>query len=577
MDLVEQVKSSVDIVKVIGEYVPLKKAGGTARFVGRCPFHNEKTPSFSVHASHQFYKCFGCGAGGDVLKFVMEIERISFFEALKLLAERNGIPVPKRNEYSDPDSKRRAALLEMHDLAAKLFQANLHGPSGGDARAYLANRGVTPAQAQEFGLGLAADGWDQLVRRLQSEKFTAEQLDESGLVSRRQDGSGHYDRFRARLIFPIHNESGQTIGFGGRALKTGDEPKYLNSPETPLYHKTHVLYNLHRAKDAIRKHDRVVLVEGYMDAIGVFSVGVREVVASCGTALTNTQVRALKRQSDKVVVNFDPDAAGANASERSIQMLLEEGMRVKVLELDGGLDPDEYVKQHGADVYRQKLQSAAGFFHWLADRARKKFDMRSAEGRIAGLKFLLPAIQRVSDKLERATIAEDLASYLGVQRGLVLEEFRKVAAGGGERRAAPRSAGVPATEKLLLNLVLGSAEARAQTLPRLRELRVYGQFVSQRIFEALWAATEGAQAFQFADLESRLNENDRDLLAAVVFADEMNEDGKALEQATECLRALETQDRELHRAALRERVKQAERGGNFDEALRLMQELDCKN
>ena len=239
----------------------------------------------------------------------MEIERISFFEALKLLAERNGIAMPKR-DYSDPDSKLRGALIEMHETAARVFQSNLNGPAGAQARQYLASRNVTPEQIAEFGLGLSDASGNQLVRQFES-RFALEQLEQSGLVAKRQEAAGYYDRFRGRLMFPIHNESGKVIGFGGRALRPGDEPKYLNSPETALYRKSYVLYNLHRAKDAIRKSDYAVLVEGYMDVIGVYSAGVHNVVASCGTSLTNTQVRALKRHSERIVVNFDPDTAGS--------------------------------------------------------------------------------------------------------------------------------------------------------------------------------------------------------------------------------------------------------------------------
>src|ERR1700688_3979536 len=357
MDFAEQLKSSVDIVKTIGEYVRLKRTGTTGRYMGLCPFHTEKTPSFIVNATMQRFKCFGCGVGGDIFEFVMVLERISFVEALKLLAERNGITMPKR-EYSDPDSKLRGALMEMHEIAASTFQANLDSPNGAEARNYLTGRAVNSEQIGESGLGISDPGGQQLVRKF-AERFAPEHLEQSGLVMKRQDGSGWFDRFRGRLMFPIHNESGKVIGFGGRALRSGDEPKYLNSPETALYRKSYVLYNLHRAKDAIRKTDYSVLVEGYMDVIGVYSAGVRNVVASCGTALTNTQVRALKRHADRIVVNFDPDTAGATAAEKSIQMLLDEGLHVRVLELEGDLDPDEYVKENGADAYRTRLEEAS--------------------------------------------------------------------------------------------------------------------------------------------------------------------------------------------------------------------------
>jgi DNA primase len=427
MDFVAQLKSSVDIVQVIQEYVPRLRRASATRYVGLCPFHNEKTPSFSVRTDHQYYYCFGCSAKGDVLKFVMEMERISFYEALKLLAERHGIPMPKRSEYSDPETKLRAALYQMHEFAQEAFRSNLQGPPGTEARAYLERRGVAPAIAAEFGLGYAERSGRGLVRLFEPHGFTGAQLEESGLVGKRDDGSV-YDRFRHRLMFPIHNETGKIIGFGGRALDPNEQAKYLNSPETPIYRKSYVLYNLHRAKTGIHKSDRAILVEGYMDVIGVYAAGVHEVVASCGTALTNHQVQAIKRHSDKIVVNFDPDPAGAKGAERSINILLDEGMHVRVLELDGGLDPDEYCQQLGAEAYAAKLAKAKNYFYWLADRARGKFDMKTAEGRVAGFQFLLPAIQRLSDKLERLAVVNDVAGYLGVDAGSVLENFRKAAA-----------------------------------------------------------------------------------------------------------------------------------------------------
>jgi DNA primase len=576
MDFKDQVKSAVDIVKLVGDYgVRLKKMGSGGRYTGLCPFHQEKSPSFQVHAPHQFYYCFGCQATGDIFKFVQEMDHVTFFEALKILAERNGVPMPKRAEFTDPQAKLRGSLYDMHEIAAAHFRKNLFGPAGGEARAYLTKRGLNQSQVEEFGLGLALDSWDQLTRRLQEERFPAEQLEESGLVAKRDNG-GFYDRFRARLMFPIHNEAGKIIAFGGRALKPGEEAKYLNSPETPLYRKNTVLFNLHRAKDAIRKTEHVILVEGYMDVIGVYSAGVHEVVASCGTALNNQQVRVLKKHSDKVVVNFDSDNAGANATEKSLEKLLEEGLRVRVLELHGGKDPDEYIKQNGPDVYRENLAKAPGYFHWLADRARKKFDVRTSEGKIAGLQFLLPAIQRVTDKLERATIAEEVASYLGIERGLVLDQFRKIAADKGAAAPAGRqTASVPATEKLLVNCLLQSPEARERVLPKLSGLQVYGKLVSRPILEALAGAIEGKTSFDFSDLEGRLTDRERDLLATVVFADEMSEDSHALDQASRCLQALEEQDRELSNSSLRERIKAAERSGNIAEAMRLMKEFDA--
>ena len=286
----------------------------------------------------------------------------------------------------------------MHELAQENFQANLKSAGGEAARAYLARRGVAAETIERFGLGYSDRSGRALMRLLEAQDFSAAQVEESGLVGKRQDGS-MYDRFRNRLMFPIHDESGRIIAFGGRALAAEDEPKYLNSPETAIYKKSRVLYNLHRAKEAIRKEDRVILVEGYMDAIGVSAAGFPGVVASCGTSLTSDQIQALARHSRHMVMNFDPDPAGANATEKRIDALLQEGMQVRILELDGGLDPDEYCKDHGAEAYAEKLRQAKGYFHWLADRARGRFDVHTSEGLVSVLKFLLPAVNRISDLL----------------------------------------------------------------------------------------------------------------------------------------------------------------------------------
>ncbi|HUE20876.1 MAG TPA: DNA primase [Bryobacteraceae bacterium] len=570
MDFKDQLKSSVDIVKVIGEYVRLKKSG-VSRYTGLCPFHSEKTPSFSVHVGHQFYKCFGCGASGDVLKFVMEFEHVSFPEALKQLAERNGIPMPKRAEYADAETHLRGAVSQIQELAQEAFREQLGGAAGAEARRYLEKRGVSPEVSAQFGLGYAERSGRMLLRILEKQGFTAEQMENSGLLGRRDDGS-FYDRFRNRLMFPIHSESGKVIGFGGRALDPADEAKYLNSAESPIYKKSAVLYNLHRAKEGIRKAERSVLVEGYMDAIGVFAAGVREVVASCGTSLTAQQVQALRRHSEKIVVNFDPDAAGANAAEKSINLLLDENMRVRIVELEDGLDPDEYCKERGADAYRAKLDKAQTYFYWLADRARAKFDLRTAEGRVAGFQFLLPAIQRLPDKIERVAVANDVAGYLGVDAGLVLENFRKAATDRRDKKVAPVREPLRADEKILLNLLVSDAEARHELIPELEQLPAVEQFATRRIFKALFALYAGGTV-TYDDLHARLEESDQELLASAVLRDETDGSAISLSLGEECLRSLQRASLKSRVAALKARVREAERSGNLHEALRLAEEL----
>jgi len=595
MDFVEQLKSSIDIVKVAGEYVRLRRIGATGRYLGLCPFHQEKTPSFNVNQTRQFYKCFGCGAGGDVLKFVMEVDGLTFPETLKLLSERHGIPMPQRPEYSDSDSRLRGALHDMHAIAAAIYRNALRGPSGAEARAYLDQRGVSADLIEAFELGYSDPQGQVLTRKLTEERFSPEQMEASGLVRRRTEGSGYYDAFRGRLMFPIHNESGKVIAFGARAMRPDDQPKYLNSPETPIYRKTSTLYNLNRARDAMRKSNRAVLVEGYMDVIGVYTAGVKEVVASCGTALTNTQVRAIHRHADTVVVNFDPDDAGANAAERAIQLLLDEGLHVKVLAFGGGsgdadnekLDPYEYVKRFGAESYRAQLDAASSYFHWLADRARAKFDMRGADGRMDGFKFLLPAVQKISDKLERAAVASDLAGYLGVEPGLILEQFKKAATDrhapgqvgvrqGSSQASGPAANGtsriqVPAVERILLNALLSSEATREQILPRLTPELATG-FVSLEVIDVLRHMAE-AGPVNFAALDARLSEPGRALLHDIVSADEINDETECLAQAEACLQGLQVSFQRRRMEEVRGRIRTAERDGNMKEALHWMAEL----
>jgi DNA primase len=564
MDFVEQLKSQVRIEDVVGEYVKLRKSG-PSRFMGLCPFHNEKTPSFTVHVVHQFYKCFSCGAGGDVVKFVMEKEGLSFWEALKQLAERYGIPLPKRSQYSDDDARQRGSALEMHEVAQEAFRSNLAGPAGSTARAYIERRGVAAETVAQFGLGYSERSGNALARLFAKRGIPSAQIEQSGLVGKREDGS-FYDRFRHRLMFPIHNESGKIIGFGGRALSDEDQPKYLNSPETAIYKKSQVLYNLHRAKETIRKQDRVILVEGYMDAIGVTAAGVANVVASCGTSLTAQQVQAMKRHSARIAVNFDPDAPGANAAERSIGLLLEEGMQVRIVELDGGLDPDEYCRDRGAEAYRRRVDEAKGYFYWLADRARAK-----SESVVDVLNALLPAVEKIVEPLERSAIAGELAAYIGVPQGMVLDSFRKAAANRQEKPMERPKIALRHDERLLLNAILSDEETGGEIVNRLQQSDALDGFASRRVFQAAHALVESGGRLNFENLHARLEEGDRTLLAEAVLEGEPENAPGAVEAALASVRRSQERGQ---RNRIKTRIREAERAGQWEEALRLTAELE---
>ncbi len=570
MDFKDQVKSAVDLVSVIGEYVRLKKSG-TQRYVGLCPFHSEKTPSFSVHVARQFYHCFSCGAHGDVFGFLMQIEGVGFFEALKTLADRCGMPMPKRSLAADEDSKLRSALFQMHELALANFRENLRGATGAEARAYLQRRGLRPETIDQFGLGYAEGSGRRLLRIFEQQGFDRSQVEASGLVRKREDGT-FYDYFRNRLMFPIHSESGKVIGFGGRALAAEDNPKYLNSPETRLYQKSHVLYNLHRAKEGIRAQDRTILVEGYMDAIGVTAAGFHPVVAVCGTALGSHQVQTLRRLSHRVVLNFDPDMAGAKAAEKYINVLLDESMQVRIMELDADLDPDEYCLERGAAAYQERLEKAKGYFYWMADRARAAQDPNDPDARVAVLRQLVPVVRRIPDKLERMQAAEDLAGYIGVERGTVLDQFRQAVATRQETVIERPKAVLRADERLLLNAFFNLPEIGAHMIRELKPIESIGRFTSRRIFQTIFAMADAGSELRFEEIHARLEEADQNLLAQAVLAEDSETSREDVLAAIESIRRSESL---YQRSELKVRIKELERTGNWEEALRLMGELQA--
>jgi DNA primase len=431
-DFAQSVKQQADIVKIIEGYIRLRKTGAV-NYTGLCPFHKEKSGSFSVHAVRQFYHCFGCQASGDVFSFVMKLENVVFPEAVRIVAQKCGIPLPKR-EYNSPEeaaeARLRRQLLDLHDAATKYFEEQLASPEGALARDYLAGRGLTPEGIKTFRIGYAPDSFNGLRDRLRSMADEAT-LRASGLFSSKEQGDGSfgplYDRFRKRITFPIHNESGRVIAFTARALETGEKAgaKYINSPETPLYTKGSVLFNLDKAKTAIRQTDSAVLVEGQMDCISVYLRGFHNVIATSGTAFTPEQVAILRRHTQQVVVNFDPDAAGANAAEKSIAMLTEEGFTIKVVTLDGGLDPDRFIRERGIDAYKAALRSGPRLADYLIERARQLHPGATAESKLKAMNYLLPHIRRIPQKLLRDQFAADAAQKFGIDSAVLREELRQ--------------------------------------------------------------------------------------------------------------------------------------------------------
>jgi len=566
----DRVKQQADIVRVIGEYVRLKKSG--QNFTGLCPFHSEKTPSFAVHPVKQIYHCFGCGAGGDVFKFVMEMDKSDFPEAVRTVADKCGIAVPRARERS-PEERReqsqRTALVEMHREAGAFFARQLQGSQEGKAaRAYLLDRGLDDEATGRFGMGYAPSAGDALLRHLKA-KYSEKLIEASGLTGR--DPSGRiYDRFRRRVMFPIANEAGKVIAFGGRAL--GDDlPKYLNSPETPIYTKSTVLYNFDRAKEAIRKSDAVVLVEGYMDTIAVARAGVGNVVASCGTSLTEMQVKLLSRFTRRVIVNYDPDTAGQAATERSLAILLEQNCDIRVLALPGGKDPDTFIRSEGAEAYGKLLAAAPSYLDYLIGRARQS-GIVTAEEKLRAVNFLLPYVQRIPHGLLRSEWASRIAQQLHVEEPVLREALRRAAA---ERRSEvktqPALIGRPAkpAERRLVQMLLEAEEFRARLAEEIRAGELHRGLETEKILVALLQADAGPAPENMAALAQQLDDRDRRMLYEIAFEGSTPADW---EEAESCLRVLRRRKAEEELAVVQRQIEaqSAAPAGVNDEMLRLL-------
>jgi DNA primase len=572
----DRVKQQADIVRVVGEYVRLKKTGKD--FSGLCPFHQEKTPSFTVSPVKQIFYCFGCGKGGDVFNFVREMEKCEFPEALKIVAEKSGMALPSPRERS-PEERRenqqRALILEMHRAAQTFYTQQLGSSAEGRlARAYLEDRGLDSRAIEQFGIGYAPSGGDALLRFLRPKYQEERLLADSGLISRDQSGR-LFDRFRRRITFPIANESGKIVAFGCRALGD-DTPKYLNSPETPIYSKSNVLYHLDRAKEALRRHDFAILVEGYMDAIAVARAGVSNVVAGCGTSLAEPQIKLLARFTKRVIVNYDPDNAGQSATERSVALLLEHDFEVKVLALppvgEKKADPDLFIREKGADEYLKLLKSAPPYVDYLIARARK-MDISSGEGKLRAVNFLLPYLQKIPNKLLRSEWATRIAQQLRVDEPVLRAELSRAAKERrSELKTQPELLGRLAkpVERRLIRMLVDAEDFKVELARRLHQERLYEGMEAEKIIAALIAANLAPEPAGASEVAATLDERDRRLFFEVLFEEE---DTPTWEEAESCLSALQRRQVERAVAEVQRDIEAQPAGANLRALLERKQEL----
>jgi DNA primase len=560
---IDDLRNRADIVQVVQDYVPLKKAGATWK--GLCPFHGEKTPSFHVNPDKGLFYCFGCQAGGDVFKFVELQEKVGFQDAVRLVAHKFGMTVPEADGASDTDSVERETLLKIHEAATARFREHLASAAGTRARQQLAARGIGRETIDRLGLGYALPSRDALKTWLVQRGFDLPLLVRSGLVVRREDNQT-VDRFRGRLMIPICRDSGSVVAFGGRAMEADQQPKYLNSPETPIYSKSRTLYGLHLTKADIRRVGYVVLVEGYFDFAQALQAGVLAVVASCGTALTVQQAHLLRRFSAKVVLSYDPDAAGQGAAERSSLLLVQEGFLVNVALLPPGDDPDGFIRKQGVGAYMERIKASRPYLEYLIDRAAEGRDFGSDEVRREFLNRLLPVAAQIPDAAGRDQFADRLAHKARITEDVVRSEIRKAAV---ERRTTVTARELPSfgkvrpAERGLIWALFHDDDGVREALGSL-VAEDFETLLTRRILEVAQSLHESGIEDVPSALLARLNSEEARLVAGI--AAEPAQPVPAAESAAE-LRLLRF---ERERAGLQREIERWQAGGESGEQLEVL-------
>ncbi len=573
-----------DIVELIGGHLPLKAAGRTHKAL--CPFHTEKTPSFIVNPERQIFHCFGCGEGGDAITFLMKHERLTFPEAARYLAERAGVslPTPRSAGAGTSETDGRLVLVEVHRQALEHFRENLRGSEGSGARDYLAGRGLTPALNERFQLGCALPRWDALLRALKRRGHPDRLLEASGLIVARPDGSGHYDRFRHRLMIPIWDVSGKVVGFGGRALDPS-EVKYLNSPETALYRKGTHLFGLNLAVRAVRERGRALVVEGYFDAIMLHAHGFENAVAALGTALTTEQAGLLSRYARTVVLLFDPDAPGIGAARRNLEHLINVDLDWRIVLLPEGLDPDAYVRTHGTAAFAAALEGAQDLVEFFLDRRVSGLDLTDPVQRARAADALIEVLATLDNPIRREGYIQRVAQRTGITDRSLLEAVARQR-GRGQRRdataaAAPPPASPPSAEEQLIYIGLNYPAwreriASALTPEDVRDPTLRGIFTEFILGET--AAGSRPMSLHPPEVQRRLSS----LWARDPWSAGAQEEGErppdeadheALQRTVnDCLARINQGRSAALRQTLRQALEAAERGGDPDQVLRLLSE-----
>jgi len=570
-NILEDVLSRVDIVEIISGYIPLKKAG--RNFKANCPFHHEKTASFMVSADRQIYHCFGCGESGNAFKFLMRYERLEFPEAVEALAKRVGVILPELNKNDSQAVNLSGQIFKVNELAAGYYENNLHSQNGLAARNYFGKRGIKAETAKIFKLGLALDKWDGLIEHLRAKNTSIELLEKSGLILPKDNG-GFYDRFRNRLIFPIFDVKSQVIGAGARVLDNS-LPKYINSPETPVYVKGKHLYGLNFAKEAIRDNDSVCVVEGYLDFIVPFQEGFQNIVASLGTALTVEQVRLLKRYTHNIVMVYDGDAAGQDASLRSLDTFIEEDVLVKIASLPQGYDPDTFVRKNGIDAFKDLIKNADNLFDYKLKALKSRFSVKEAEGKAKISTEMLSTIKKFTNAVLRSEYLKKLSENLDVNENALKEDLGKVKEDGTripqKTEAVKKEININATEKLLIKLMLEETEL-LQEIKQYLDPADFQDEITSKIVSTMFSLAEDGRTIDKGVLLNHFG--DSDILQVVCESAFMPEIAEGKEKiARECIERLKKDKIKSTRERLHNEIRAAQASGDEERLNRLMQEF----
>ncbi len=575
-NIIDDILNRVDIVGIISDHIPLKRAGRNFRAL--CPFHHEKSPSFMVSPDRQIYHCFGCGAGGNALNFLIQYERLEFREAVETLARKAGVAVPQRVGKDPAAAGVVSALHAVNDLAAKFYESNLHSARGKAAQEYLYSRGLNEESLRLFRIGVATDAWDALIAHLRSRNINLGLLEKAGLVLSRE-GGGYYDRFRSRIIIPVFDIRSKIIAFGARVMPgTGDKSpaKYLNSPETPVYVKRNCLYGLHLAKDAVRELDFVIVVEGYLDFIIPYQHGVRNIVASSGTSLTQEQARLIKRFTHNVVVVYDGDSAGQMATLRSLDIFVEEGMQVKVVSLPEGYDPDSFVREKGIDAFKTLISRAATLFDYKLSILESRFGSRSIEDKAHISSEMLGTISKFSNSILKSGYLKKLGDVLGIDEESLKEELRKIKSDKPyeEARPAPakKSCAVNPTEQLLMKLMLEESSLAEVIRRRIGPADFQDERIS-RIVTVLFDLMDQGREVEPSILINHFGDTDiSGLICESAFAHDTEHANKE-EIVDDCIRRLKIKKKDSRKRFLHEEIKNAQRSGDEEKLRELMHEF----